>query len=152
VKTITNLRYIVHALRKTVGFWASIQDDQELPLPIAIVLGAFRHSENPEISVLEYSPLRSVSLREQVKVTLRTREKLLVQMIGLYDKLDEVARDFWGPQKKKLCAKHYRYGTFSVVLTQFSDANRNLRALGFSSKPRMSGFSCNPRTLGSREL
>jgi len=130
MKTITNLCYIIHALRKTVDLWASIRWGQELPLPIAVVFGAFRHNGKPEISLLEYSPLQSEkSLREQVKVTLRTREKLLVQMIGLYDKLDDVAKGFWMPQNKKMCARHYRRGRFLVSHTQLPAANCNQRAL-----------------------
>jgi len=131
VKTVSNLRYIVHALRKTVGLWASIRGDQALPLPIAVVFGAFRHSGKPEISLLEYSPLRSeMSPHEQVTITLRIRDRLLVQMIGLYDKLDDVAKGFWMPQNKKLCTKHYHRGRFMVPHTQLPTANCTQRALG----------------------
>ncbi|KAF8250004.1 hypothetical protein K440DRAFT_659974 [Wilcoxina mikolae CBS 423.85] len=112
VKSITDLRYIVHALRKTVSLWASIKDDQELPLPIAVVFGAFRHSQKLEISLLDYSPLPSE--HEQAKVSLYTREMLLVQMIGLYDKLDEVGMEFWVPQNHKLCARHYKHGCWEL--------------------------------------
>ncbi|KAF8535500.1 hypothetical protein BDD12DRAFT_892638 [Trichophaea hybrida] len=144
VKSITDLRYIVHALRKTVSLWALIRDNQEIPLPIAVVFGAFRHNQKPKVLLLDYSPLPSEY--EQAKVVLHTREMLLVQMIGLYDKLDEVARDFWQPQRTKLCSRHYRYGHWETVTNQgWWDADGQGREICDRRHEQLSRDECKSR-------
>jgi hypothetical protein len=107
-----DLRYIVHALNRAVNIWSSVRrDDQELPLEMAVLVGAFPLHGRADIMLMDYAPFRQDNAYVKwIDVTTRSREGLLLQMIPLYDKLDEIARPLWQAQSKALCAKYIDQG------------------------------------------
>ncbi|KAF8244421.1 hypothetical protein K440DRAFT_663457 [Wilcoxina mikolae CBS 423.85] len=117
-QSINDLRPIVHALNRAVGIWSSVRlDDQELPLELAVAVGAFALHGRADILLLDYAPFREDKLFVKwIDVTTRTRTGLLLQMIPLYDELHEFARPLWLAQAKGLCARYIDYGWFPGVL------------------------------------
>ncbi|KAF8544382.1 hypothetical protein BDD12DRAFT_801307 [Trichophaea hybrida] len=111
-QSINDLRPIVHALNRAVGIWSSVRlDDQELPLELAVAVGAFALHGRADILLLDYTPFpEDKSFVKWIDVTSRTRAGLLLQMIPLYDKLHEIARPLWLTQAKGLCARYIDYG------------------------------------------
>jgi hypothetical protein len=108
---------VVQALNRVVGILGSTQDeDQELPLEISIVMGAFPIKDTPETWLLDYSPICDgrKSRYTSGEVVTRSRELLLERMIGLYFRLDDIARLLWLPRGGDICPrmKSVSHGSF----------------------------------------
>ena len=91
--------------------------DRSIPLPLSIVVGAFATRDSSEMWLMGYCPILGMNARESAeKVVTRSRNLLFERMIGLFTRVEDVARNLWMPQSKDLCSKHIPWGTVANLL------------------------------------
>ncbi|KAF8533500.1 hypothetical protein BDD12DRAFT_898763 [Trichophaea hybrida] len=108
MRVLVDLRPIVQVLNRVVSILGSTQDeDQELPLAVSIVMGAFPIHNTPETWLLDYSPVCDGKKARYTsgEVAMRCKSKLIEQMIALYIRLDDVGRLLWLPRGGDICPR-----------------------------------------------
>ena len=84
-------------------------------------MGAFVIRDSPEMWLMDYCPISDKVPRENAEEMMtRSRNLLLKRMIGLFQRVEEFARDFWLPHARDLCSKHIEWGTVANLLQRTS--------------------------------
>ena len=106
------------ALNESITVLGSIRDeDQHIPLSLSIVVGAFAIRDSPEMWLMDYCPISDKVPRESAEeVKTRSRNLLLERMIGLFQRVEDFARNLWLPQSRDLCSNIIPGGTVANLL------------------------------------
>jgi hypothetical protein len=96
-RSFDDLEYIIHALTTSIAIWGMIRnDDQELPISVAIFLGIFSPQEKIEPVVLDYSPFHQENSHLDMAAARSCSLKwLLEKMLPLYDEVHQKAFSCW---------------------------------------------------------
>ena len=96
-------------LNESVTVLGSIRDeDQHIPLSLSIVVGAFAIRDSPKMWLMDYCPISDKELHGSAEeVMMRSRNLLLERLIGLFQRVEEFARDLWLPESRDLCSKQF---------------------------------------------
>ena len=111
IRNLQDLSPIVDALNESVAVLGSIpHKNQHFPLSLSIAMGAFAIRDSPEMWLMDYCPISVKGLRERAEeVTTRCRNLLLERMIGLFTKVEDVARNLWLRQNRELCSRKFSF-------------------------------------------
>jgi tetratricopeptide (TPR) repeat protein len=116
IETIRGSRFVRDALVIAANIWNSVRtDDQEIPLPLAIVVGAYQVSQSNEVLLMGYTPISTENIDKKrskwIDVTPKAISKLLEGMLGVYLKLHDVLYPLWKSESRPLCQDSIFYGT-----------------------------------------
>ncbi|KAI5810335.1 hypothetical protein BZA77DRAFT_172956 [Pyronema omphalodes] len=115
IETIRGSQFVMDALVVTVNIWNSVRnDDQELPLPLAIVVGAYQLFQSNEVLLFDYTPISAENVENKhskwIDVTPKALSQLLERMLPLYLRLEVTLSPLWKSEARPLCQNYAIYG------------------------------------------
>jgi tetratricopeptide (TPR) repeat protein len=115
IETIRESQFAMDALVVATNIWNSVRtDDQELPLPLAIVVGAYQLSQSNEVLLLDYTPISTENLEKKhskwIDITPKVLSGLLERMLPFYLRLDETLSPLWKSEARPSCQNFTVYG------------------------------------------